>query len=112
VTTPAHHIRSYLLTMKQEERSDMSGHPLTRDDHDAGRCEIRLKGHLDGRWATWFDGLSLTLERGGITTIHGHVIDEAAFYGLLQKVRDVSLALISVTYVACESDDPPASPRE
>ena len=77
----------------------MSGHAAARNPHEVGRCEIRLKGHLDGRWATWFDGLSLTLERGGITTIHGPVIDQAALYGLLLKVRDVGLPLISVTYV-------------
>jgi hypothetical protein len=88
----------------------MCGHASARNDHKAGRCEIRLKGHLDGRWATWFDGLSLTLERGGITTIHGQVIDQAALYGLLQKVRDVGLPLISVTYVARDSDRPAASP--
>jgi hypothetical protein len=54
------------------------------------RYEIRLKGHLDSRWAAWFDGLSLT---------HGPVADQAALHGLLQKTRDLGLPLISVTFV-------------
>ena len=62
-----------------------------------GQYEIRLKGHLDSRWAAWFDGLSLTNESDGTTLIHGPVADQAALHGLLQKVRDVGLPLISVS---------------
>ena len=64
-----------------------------------GWYEIRLKGHLDTRWAAWFDGLSLTLESDGNTLIYGLVADQAALHGLLQKVRDVGLPLVSVTQV-------------
>ena len=78
-----------------------------RNRHEAGRCEIRLKGHLDGRWVGWFDGLSLTLESDGITTIHGPVVDEAALYGVLQRVRDVGLPLVSVTYLGRDQPDVP-----
>jgi hypothetical protein len=67
--------------------------------HDTGRYEIRLKGHLDARWAAWFDGLSLTNDSDGTTTITGQVVDQAALHGLLQKVRDVGLPLVSVTPV-------------
>jgi hypothetical protein len=63
----------------------------------AGRYEIRLKGHLDGRWAAWFDGLSLTNDSDGTTVISGQVVDQAALHGLLQKVRDIGLPLVSVT---------------
>jgi hypothetical protein len=63
---------------------------------EAGRYEIRLKGHLDNRWATWFDGLTLTICSDGTTVIHGVVLDQSALHGLLQKVRDVGLPLISV----------------
>jgi hypothetical protein len=63
----------------------------------AGRYEIRLKGHLDGRWAAWFDGMSLTNDGDGTTVISGQVIDQAALHGLLQKVRDLGLPLVSVT---------------
>ena len=64
-----------------------------------GRYEIRLKGHLDARWAAWFDGLTITRDSDGTTIIHGPVADQAALYGLLQKTRDVGLPLISVNYV-------------
>jgi len=71
---------------------------------EAGRYEIRLKGHLDSRWAEWFDGLGLTNDKDGTTVIHGFVLDQAALHGLLRKVRDVGLPLVSVTRV--ESDQP------
>jgi len=71
----------------------------TGPHHNPGRYEIRLKGHLDSRWAAWFDGLSLTNESDGTTIIHGPVVDQAALYGLLQKVRDIGLPLVSVTPV-------------
>ena len=73
---------------------------------DPGRYEIRVKGHLDARWAAWFDGLALTHDSAGTTIIHGPVADQAALYGLLQKTRDLGLPLISVTYV--EPGHPPA----
>jgi hypothetical protein len=62
-----------------------------------GRYEIRLQGHLDARWAAWFDGLTVTRGSDGTTIIHGPVADQAALHGLLQKVRDLGLPLISVT---------------
>ena len=66
---------------------------------EAGRYEIRLKGHLDNRWVAWFDGLALTTCSDGTTTVQGVVVDQSALHGLLQKVRDVGLPLISVTRV-------------
>jgi hypothetical protein len=76
---------------------------IVPDCHEPGRYEIRLKGHLDGRWAAWFDGLSLRLESDGTTVIHGLVADQSALHGLLQKVRDTGLPLISVI---CVEPDP------
>ena len=67
--------------------------------HGAGRYEIRLEGHLDGRWAAWFEGLSLTHAADGTTVIHGPVVDQAALHGLLGKVRDLGLPLVSVVRV-------------
>ena len=72
--------------------------------HEAGRYEIRLQGHLDARWAAWFDGLDLTHSGGGITVIQGWVADQAALHGLLQKVRDTGLPLVSV--IRMEADRP------
>jgi hypothetical protein len=59
--------------------------------------EIRLKGHLEARWAAWFDGLTLSQESDGTTVIRGTVIDQAALHGLLAKVRDLGLPLIALT---------------
>jgi hypothetical protein len=70
--------------------------------HEAGRYEIRLKGHLDTRWVAWFDGLNLSLESDGTTIIRGPVADQAALHGLLQKVRDVGLSLVSVIHVEAD----------
>ena len=62
-------------------------------------CQIRLKGHLDARWVTWFDGLDITLEENGNTLLSGYVDDQAALHGLLKKVRDIGLPLLSVNSV-------------
>ena len=78
----------------------------------AGRYEIRLKGHLDSRWVTWFDGLTLTTCSDGTTTIQGVVVDQSALHGLLQKVRDVGVPLISVNRVEPgQTDSPTSEPR-
>ena len=74
-------------------------HVATEDQHESGRYEIRLKGHLDARWADRFEGLSLTHEPDGTTILAGPVVDQAALYGLLRKVRDLALPLLSVIQV-------------
>ena len=58
--------------------------------------QIRIKGHLDSQWAGWFEGLTITLEDNGDTLLTGQVVDQAALHGLLRKVRDLGLPLISV----------------
>ena len=83
----------------------------TGPHHNPGRYEIRLRGHLDARWAGWFDGLSLSNENDGTTIIGGPVADQAALHGLLQKVRDLGLPLVSVTQVQPDQPEcPPSSP--
>ena len=89
---PAHHIAPYRQAMTEVHAP--RGNPL-----QAGRYEIRLLGRLDPRWATWFDELSLTTENDGTTVLRGPVADQAALHGLLQKVRDLGLPLISVIHV-------------
>jgi len=74
-------------------------HTSTEDQHEPGRYEIRLKGHLDARWADRFEGLSFTHESDGTTILSGPVVDQAALYGLLKKVRDVGMPLLSVIEV-------------
>ena len=61
--------------------------------------QLRLRGHLDRRWVEWFDGLTITLEEGGDTLLTGPVIDQAALYGLLKKIRDLGMPLVSVNPV-------------
>jgi hypothetical protein len=61
--------------------------------------QIRIKGHLDHRWRDWFEGMSITLEDIGDTLITGPVVDQAALHGLVKKVRDLGLPLISVNRV-------------
>ena len=78
---------------------------MTTDEGGGENYEIRLKGRLDGRWAAWFDGLSLTPESAGTTLIHGPVADQAALHGLLTKVRDLGLPLVSVTRVGPTGSD-------
>jgi hypothetical protein len=65
---------------------------------------IRVKGRLASRWSPWFDGLSLTDEADGITVISGPVVDQAALHGLLQKLRDIGIPLVSLTRLS--SDGP------
>lgn len=79
-----------------------TGHP-----EGAGRYEIRAQGHLEPRWSAWFDGMTVTCEDGGSTVIHGHVADQAALHGLLHRLRDTGLPLVSVTRVEV---GPPARP--
>ncbi len=61
--------------------------------------EIRIKGHLGQEWADWFEGLTITLEDGGDTLLTGPVADQAALFGLLKKVRNLGMVLLSVNRV-------------
>ena len=61
--------------------------------------KFALKGHLDDRWAEWFDGLTITLEENGDTLLSGQLVDQAALHGILKKVRDLGLTLLSVNSV-------------
>ena len=74
-------------------------HALPEYHDESGLYEIRLKGHLDDRWADWFGGVTITLEENGDTLLTGPVIDQAALHGLLKKVRDLGMPLLSVNFV-------------
>jgi hypothetical protein len=78
----------------------------TEDRYEPGSYEIRIKGHLDKRWAAWFEGLTITLEEDGDTLLTGPVVDQAALHGLLKRVRDLGLSLVSVSPV---EPDPPTT---
>jgi hypothetical protein len=96
--------------MSNSEQNDRT-HASPDDQHTSERYEIRIKGHLDARWSTWFDGLSLSSEADGTTIIHGTVIDQAALHGLLRKVRDLGLTLLSVMHVEPDERDVRAAER-
>ena len=61
--------------------------------------QIRIKGHLDGRWSAWFDGLAMTHTDDGETILAGPIVDQAALHGLLIKVRDLGLPLLAVNSI-------------
>ena len=81
---------------------------LTENDYEQPKLyQIRLKGHLDDRWVTWFGGLTITREANGNTHLTGVVVDQAALHGLLRKVRDLGLPLIAVNQVDPKQTDGP-----
>ncbi len=84
--TRAHHVGSY--------GPGMSG--TTPPERPGDWYEIRVQGRLDGRWSTWFDGLELSAADDGTTVLRGLVADQAALHGLLHKLRDLGLPLLSV----------------
>ena len=73
---------------------------------EAGRYEIRLKGHLDPHWTAWFDGLHVRRDREGTTVISGSITDQAALHGVLQRIRDLGLPLISVVRMDAAEEPP------
>lgn len=67
--------------------------------------QIRIKGHLGAQWSDWFEGLTLTLEDDGDTLLTGPLVDQAALHGLLKKVRDLGMPLISVIPIRRDPTD-------
>ena len=102
----AHQDRSYGPSVSTHDQPT----PPTSDPSTAGhgipQYEIRVNGHLGSRWAAWFDGLTLASEDDGITVISGPVADQAALHGLLHKLRDIGIPLVSLTQL------PAAAPTE
>jgi len=73
-------------------------------DWSPARYRIRIDGHLDAVWSAWFDGLAITQEADGTTTLAGALVDQAALYGLLSRLRDLGATLLAVDRLA--ADDP------
>lgn len=67
--------------------------------------QIRIEGHLDDQWTDWFGGLTITLEENGNMLLTGPVVDQAMLHGLLKKVRDLGLPLVSVNRVEINQSD-------
>jgi hypothetical protein len=74
--------------------------------------QIRIKGHLAREWTDWFEGLTVTLEENGDTLFTGPVVDQAALHGLLKKVRDLGLPLVSVFQVQLDETHSYCSKKE
>jgi hypothetical protein len=80
-------------------------HIMPDDQQLPGQYAIRIQGHLEARWADWFDGMRLTHDSDGTTVIQGPVADQAALHGLLRRVRDLGLPLLSVNRMrSCQAD--------
>ncbi len=71
----------------------------------SGRYEIRVKEHLDQRWAEWFDGLTLTRHSDGTTLLEGSLADQTALHGVLHKIRDLALTIISIQLIDKKDED-------
>jgi hypothetical protein len=112
MTSP--HINLYIVPQEKDEGSDVKSPPYkgkctrcsmseiyasTGDYDEPERYEIRLKGHLDDRWADWFDGLSLTHESDGTTVLDGPLSDQAVLHGVFNRIRDLGVAIIEVKSV-------------
>jgi len=80
--------------------------PKPTPDHPA-IYQIRLKGQLDSQWTDWFEGLTITLEDNGDTLLTGLVIDQAALHGLLKRVRNLGMPLVSVSPLEPGQTDAP-----
>lgn len=75
---------------------------------DDGRpmvCEIRIGGHLGQQWSEWFNGLTIVLEEDGNTRLSGAVVDQAALHGILKRVRDLGMPLLSVNFIEAGGAD-------
>jgi hypothetical protein len=69
--------------------------------------QITIKGHLGHEWTDWFEGLVITLEEDGDTLLTGPIVDQAALHGLLKKMRDLGMPLVSVCPVGPNHSDAP-----
>jgi hypothetical protein len=74
--------------------------------------QIRVKNHLDNQWMDWFGGMDITLEDDGVTVLTGPVVDQAALHGLLKKIRDLGMPLVSVVQVQPDETHPSRSKKE
>jgi len=89
--------------------------PTAHQPPDSQWDDIRLQGHLEARWATWCDGMTLTTQPDGSTALRGHVVDQSALHGVLARRRDLGVPLISLTQIPAHprlSPQPPATPTD
>jgi len=75
-----------------------------QSSHYKGRYQIKVKGHLDKQWSDWFEGMNISTE-SGITILTGLIKDEAALDGILNRIRDLGIPLVSVNPMVSSSDE-------
>jgi hypothetical protein len=109
-----HQVRSYGPGVSTDDPTPTPQSEASTAGHDpVPEYEIRVAGQLASRWSAWFDGLSIASDPGGTTVIRGPIVDQAALHGLLQKLRDVGIPLISLTQVPPTTPtEPPAQPHK
>jgi hypothetical protein len=108
----AHQVDPYVPGVTTENRTPApaTGRPAT-DGDPVPQYEIRVAGRLAPRWSAWFDGLTIATDDDGTTVIRGPVVDQAALHGLIQKLRDVGMPLISLTrFPSTTPAEPTAQP--
>lgn len=107
-----HQVPSYGPDVTADHRTTDTTKGTSTGDHTSTQhYEIRVKGRLGSRWTAWFDGLSLTNEDDGTTVIRGPVVDQAALHGLLHKLRDVGIPLVSLTQLPPDATTEPHALR-
>jgi hypothetical protein len=115
--TPQQHLSVYklalcgdILAVSQSNTNCRNGkmskkiNPESNSDRPTA-YHIKIEGHLGNQWSDWFDGLTITIQEDGNTLLSGSVIDDAALHGLLKKVRDLGMPLISVNRVVSDETD-------
>ena len=95
------------MTSQKRNKVMADKHNQYADPNQPMIYQIRIRGHLDQQWTEWFEGLTITLEDNGDTLLTGPVVDQAALHGLLKKVRDLGMPLLSVDPVKSDQDDSP-----
>lgn len=97
LSTPPQLSFEQVITKKENEKPSMRGRRSPEEFQSRYPCyEIRLRGHLDARWAKSFEGMTIRLEGESDTVLIGQVVDQAALHGLLKIVRDLGISLVSV----------------
>ena len=108
----AHQVRSYGSSVTTDDHTLDNPSGASAADHGGiPQYEIRVKGLLGSRWTAWFDGLAITNEGDGTTVIRGPVVDQAALHGLLQKLRDIGIPLVSLTELPPDATNAPSAPQ-
>jgi hypothetical protein len=88
---------------KDRRQTPITSHAVSKEGHKV--YQIRVKGHLDSSWSEWFEGLTIAYEADGITVLTGLLADQPALHGLLIKIRDLGLPLVSVNHVEPDSKE-------